>query len=50
MLPDWLLQVLSMLAVAGGVYAGIHHDMGRMTAKIESHHERLAVIENKLFK
>ena len=48
-MPDWLVQLLSMLVGAASVYGAIRFDMGRMTARIESHHERLERLENKIY-
>lgn len=49
-MPDWLVNVLTMGAAAAGVYAGIRYDIGQMTAKIESHKERIGRLESHIFK
>lgn len=49
-MPDWLLQLITVFGAAAGVYAGIRYDMGRLTAKIESHKERLDRLENRVYK
>lgn len=47
-MPEWVLQLVSMFAGAGAVYGAIRYDMGRMAARIESHHERLERLEDKI--
>jgi hypothetical protein len=49
-MPEWLISLLSMVGGAIGVYAGIRFDMGRMTAKIEGHGDRIDRLEDKIFR
>lgn len=49
-MPEWLVTLLSMTSGAIGVYAGIRYDMGRMTARIEAHHDRLERLEDRVYK
>lgn len=49
-MPEWLITLLSMAGGAIGVYAGIRYDMGRMTAKIEAHSDRLHRLEDRVYK
>lgn len=47
-MPEWVLQSLSMAAGACVAYGAIRYDIGRMMARIESHHERLERLEDKI--
>lgn len=49
-MTDWIFQLMGAVGLAIGVYTGIRADLARLHERVNAHHDRIEIIERKVFR